>query len=295
MNLLRLALATALMAASSFHAVSAAAETYRLAITDIEGLEELQREFGAFRTALSEATGLNFEFFPVNGRTVAGEALRAKKLELVLTGPSEYTIYSSRQKVVPVVGFARPDYFSVIAVRRDSGITTLAELKGKKIAFNDIGSTSGHVGPSLILAANKFDATKDFQIAHLSTEVGYRALKRGDVVAWGTSQAIYARQRNKDPEATSGTYRVIARGPDLPNDVLIAGGHVDPTVIEKLKEAFRNPETAKKLMAALASSAKGADNYKLSAFLPEIQDSDYDYMRQGYIAIGQPQFAKRGE
>jgi phosphonate transport system substrate-binding protein len=295
MNFLKLALATALVAASSFHVASAAAETYRLAITDVEGLEELQREYGGFRNALSEATGLSFEFFPVNSRTIAGEALRAKKVEFVLTGPSEYTVYGSRAKVVPVVAFARPDYFSVIAVRRDSGIKTLAELKGKKLAFSDIGSTSGHIGPSLIFAANNMDPTKDFQITHLSSEVGYNALKRGDVVAWGTSQDIYARQRNKDKQVTSGTFRVIARGPDLPNDVLVAGGHVDPAVVEKLKEAFRNPETAKKLMAGLSSTPSGLDHYKLSAFLPEIKDSDYDYIRQGYAVIGQPQFSKREE
>jgi phosphonate transport system substrate-binding protein len=295
MNLLKLATVTALFALSSFHVASAADQTYRLAITDIEGLEELQREYGAFRAALSEATGLNFEFFPVNGRTVAAEALRAKKLEFVLTGPSEYTVYSSRMKVVPVVGFARPDYFSVVAVRRDSGITTIAELKEKKLAFSDIGSTSGHIGPSLIFKANNFDPTKDFQITHLSSELGYTALKRGDVVAWCTSQDIYARLRNKDPESTSGTYRVIARGPDLPNDVLIAGAHVEPAIVEKLKATFRNPEAVKKLLAALSVTPKGANQHKLASFLPDIKDSDYDYIRQGYIAIGQPQFAKHGE
>ena len=76
---------------------------------------------------------------------------------------------------------------------------------------------------------------------------------------------------------------------DLPNDVLVAGGHVDPAVIQKLKDVFRDPEIAPKLKAALL---QGTDSYKLSAFLPDIEDSDYEMIRQGYITIGQPQFAK---
>ncbi|MGV6871907.1 phosphate/phosphite/phosphonate ABC transporter substrate-binding protein [Pseudochelatococcus sp. B33] len=291
MFLRKLALATAFIAAAFANAASAA-ETYRFAVTDIEGLEELQREYTAFRDTLAETTGLQFEFFPVSNRTVAGEALRAEQVEFVLTGPSEYTIYRSRTKVVPVVAFSRPDYFSVVAVRQDSGIRTIADLKGKTIALNDIGSTSGHIGPSLVLAAGGLDPSKDTTGQHLSSEVGYTALKRGDVAALGVSSSNYVRLRDRDPEVNSGTFRVIGRSPDLPNDVLIAGAHVDPAIVEKLKETFRNPETAAKLIKALSATEDGADRYKLSAFLPDVQDSDYEMMRQGYIAIGQPQFAK---
>jgi phosphonate transport system substrate-binding protein len=46
-------------------------ESVRLAVTDIVGLEELQREFGACRGLLSEATGFDVEFFPVSNRTAA--------------------------------------------------------------------------------------------------------------------------------------------------------------------------------------------------------------------------------
>jgi len=288
MMLHKLALAAAaLLAAGSLHAAHAA-DTYRLAVTGIEGLEELQREYGPFRDTLSEVTGLNFEFYAVTNRTAAGEALRAKQLEFALTGPSEYTIYRSRTKVVPVVAFSRPDYFSVVAVRQDSGIRTIAELKGKKIAFNDIGSTSGHIGPSLVLAAGGLDPVKDIEGAHLSSEVGYTGLKRGDLAAIAVSGSNFAKLRDNDPDVNSGTFRIIGRSPDLPNDVLVAGGHVDPAVIQKLKDVFRDPQIAPKLKAALL---QGTDSYKLSAFLPDIEDSDYEMIRQGYITIGQPQFA----
>ncbi|QRM32353.1 PhnD/SsuA/transferrin family substrate-binding protein [Microvirga sp. VF16] len=267
------------------------AQTVRLAATDIDGLEELQRQFGKFRETLSEVTGLDVQFFPVNNRTVAGEALRAGKVEFVLTGPSEYAIFQSRVKITPVVAFSRPDYFSAIIVKQHSGIRSVSDLKGKRMAFAAVGSTSAHIGPSLLLSEAGLDPAKDVEPVHLSNTVGYTALKRGDVAAWGMAHFVYTRLRDSDPEVSSGTFRVIARGPDLPNDVIVAGAHVEENVIKRFRQAFRHPETAAKLKNALLATAEGSDRYKLTAFVPDVDDKEYAYMRKGFVAIGQPQFA----
>lgn len=50
---------------------AAKAETIKLAVTDLVGMEELQREFGAFTKTLSSATGYDIEFLPVTNRTAA--------------------------------------------------------------------------------------------------------------------------------------------------------------------------------------------------------------------------------
>ena len=68
-------------------AISAQAQTLRLAVTDIVGLENLQREYAGFQKILSEKSGMKVELFPVPNRTAAVEALNAKKIDLVLTGP----------------------------------------------------------------------------------------------------------------------------------------------------------------------------------------------------------------
>ena len=80
------AAALALTVTSSF------ADTFKLAVTDVEGLERLQLEWGAFKEALETATDHTFEFFPVTSRTAAAEALRAKRVDFVITGPAEYIV-----------------------------------------------------------------------------------------------------------------------------------------------------------------------------------------------------------
>jgi phosphonate transport system substrate-binding protein len=44
------------------------------------------------------------------------------------------------------------DYYSVIFIRRDSGIKRLEDLKGQVVAFEDAGSTSGYLLPKLFLS-----------------------------------------------------------------------------------------------------------------------------------------------
>jgi phosphonate transport system substrate-binding protein len=41
----------------------------------------------------------------------------------------------------------RPEYYSVISVKKGSGITSLADLKGRSFAFVEPASTSGHLVP----------------------------------------------------------------------------------------------------------------------------------------------------
>jgi len=290
---LRHALGAAGLAAAlslgTFAPAAAAAEPLRFAVTDIEGLESLQREFGPFVDVLAEASGMEVKLFAVSSRNAAAEALRAKKVDFVLTGPAEYVVMQKLTKASPVVGFSRPDYFSAIIVMADSGINAPADLKGKTVAFDDIGSTSGHLGPMQLLADYGLDPRNDVKSTHVNRNIAHEALKRGDVAAIGVNYRSWTdRTRAKDTETSPGSFKVIARGPDLPNDILMAGAHVDPAVIAKVRAAFS--ERSDDLIAAIL---KGEDNQKFFGmkFLPNVKDEDYQYIRNAYATIGYPQFA----
>ena len=57
-------------------AVSVHAQNIKMAVTDLVGMEELQREFGPFKKELERATGSTIDFLPVTNRTAGLEALR---------------------------------------------------------------------------------------------------------------------------------------------------------------------------------------------------------------------------
>ncbi len=264
----------------------AQADTIKFGVTDITGLESLQTEYGDFVAVLEEITGSEIEYFPVNSRTAAVEAIANGHVDYILTGPAEYIVFRARAKAVPVVAWQRLDYFTQLVVTNESGIKTLADMKGKKIAFGEVGSTSTHLGPAQLLASIGLMPNKDYEALNIHRGVSIEALLKGDVDAIAVGSSHLVNIRDKFPDAG---LRVAARGPDLPNDVLVAGAHVPAEQVEEIRAAFVN--NAKQLMDA---ALKGEENKKYSGgqFIPTVEDVDYEYVRQAYITVGAESLAK---
>ena len=95
------------------------------------------------------------------------EALRSKRLDVAYLGPFSYVLGTT---VAPIEAFAtaetkkagRSFYHSLVITHKDSGIKTLADLKGKTFSYVDPSSTSGHMFPKAGLIKAGFDAEKGF-------------------------------------------------------------------------------------------------------------------------------------
>ncbi len=261
---------------------------YSIAVTDITGLEELKRDFQKFVDTLEKSSGFKIKFFPVSSRTVVVEALNRKKVDFVLTGPSEYVVLNTKTNAKPLVRFSRPDYYSAIVTLASSGITQAKQLKGKKIAFGDVGSTSYHLAPMQLLSDVGIDPRDDIKAINVSRHLGWKALKRGDVQALGIKHEMFAIFRSAEKELEPAHFRVVLRGPDLPDDVLVAGSHVSEDACAKLTKAFS--DNSKELVKAILVG-EGNKKYKGMKFIAGVKDSDYDYIRKMYKTIGYPEFA----
>ncbi|MEL6680094.1 MAG: PhnD/SsuA/transferrin family substrate-binding protein, partial [Pseudomonadota bacterium] len=207
-------------------ALAAQADGWSIAVTDVEGMERLQLEWGPFKEALEAATGEEFEFFAVNSRTAAAEALRAETVDFVVSGPAEYVVINKLTNATPIIGLGRPDYHCAIVVRADSGINIPADLKGKTVAFGDIGSTSNMLCPMQVLADHGVDPINDIEKIHTSRNIAHEALKAGDVDALGSNAGSWLRVRNSETDLPYGYFKMIARSGDLPNDMIMVGAHV---------------------------------------------------------------------
>lgn len=270
----------------STSALAQDSQTYRLAVSDITGLEELQREFKAFQDELKKQSGLNIELFPVSSRTAVVEALKFKKVDFVLTGPAEYVVISKKSQAEPLVAFSRPDYYSAIIVKSDSDFFEIPDLKGKKVALGDVGSTSYYLAPMQLLMDGGINPKSDVQTRVVSKQIAWTALKRGDVDALGFSYERFVQYRDEDKLASS-DFRIIARSGDLPNDVLIVGAHVPMEIRSKLKNAFVNGSDI--LINELLKGSRN-NKYENMRFLPNIGDKNYDIVRKMYRTAGFPEF-----
>jgi phosphonate transport system substrate-binding protein len=263
-----------------------AQDTIRLAITDVDGLESLQREFGPFKAAFEKVSGLKVEFFPVSGRTAAVEAMAAKQVDFVLTGPAEYIVFQARTKATPVVTWQRPDYNSYVVTTEASGIKALTELKGKKVSFHEIGSTSRHLGPGYLIEKAGLTYAKDYEPLFVKVNVGIEAMQRGDIAAIGVNGTDLARFKEKMPDVK---LVVLAKSESLPDDVLIASPDVAAATVAKVRDAFAtNFET---LFAAVTSTDANR-KYVGGKFIADVKDSDYEIIRQMYRSVGIESFSK---
>lgn len=273
---------------AAFTAAQAQAQTQslRLAVTDIVGMENLQREYAGFQKTLSDKAGMKVELFPVPNRTAAVEALNAKKVDLVLTGPAEYVVFKKRTDAKLVVGFSRPEYYGSVVTVLGSRIDSVDDLKGKKVALGDVGSTSRHLSPIQVLADLGLKPGRDVQIMHINRNVAVEAMKRGDVAAIGINRTDLPGLAKRFPDLT---FKVIARGRDLPNDVLLAGVHVSDDIVAKMKKVFS--ENSDALIGAVLLGPDENQKFQGMKFIPNISDQDYNYIRKMYETIGQPQYA----
>ncbi|MEL6168079.1 MAG: PhnD/SsuA/transferrin family substrate-binding protein [Pseudomonadota bacterium] len=282
MKLMNVIAAAAVSAAS---AVAVQAETWSIAVTDVEGLERLQIEWGPFKEALETATGETFEFFGVNSRTAAAEALRAETVDFVVSGPAEYVVINKLTDAKPIIGLGRPDYFCAVIVRADSGFNSVADLKGEKIAMSDIGSTSGHLCPTQLMADLGL-GLGEFEPIHTSRNIGHEAVKNGDIAAMGTNHNSWLRVRNGDESVPNGFFKIIARSGDLPNDMIMAGAHVPAEAVEKVQTSILENKDA-----IIAGILAHEENDKYTGMdLVVIEDSAYDSVRAMYTNAGFPQF-----
>lgn len=265
---------------------SAAQDTIRFAVTDIDGMEALQREMGPFKDAFEAASGLKVEFFPVSGRTVAVEAMAADQVDFVLTGPAEYVVFNARLDAQPVVTWVRPDYYSTVVVLDESPVKSPADLKGQKVSFGEIGSTSQHLGPVDLLAQAGLTYAVDYEPVFLNRNVAVEALISGDIAGIGLNRTHIDSITEKFPDQK---FRVLVKGPQLPDDILLASAKVSPEVVETVRKTFADNNEA--ILAALTSTEENA-KYIGGKFNASVTNADYDVVRKMFENIGITEFTE---
>ena len=143
-----------------------AQQTLKVTTIPEEAATEQIRKFGPLTKYLERTVGMKVEFTPVNDYPAAVESLVNKQVDLVWFGGFTFVQAHLRSggKVVPIAQREEDTQFrSVFISQTDSGIKTLADLKGKQVSFGSASSTSGHLMPRSFLLDAKIDPEKDFK------------------------------------------------------------------------------------------------------------------------------------
>jgi phosphonate transport system substrate-binding protein len=155
-----------LAAVTLFSGVSQAQQVLRVTTIPEEAATEQMRKFGPLTKYLERTVGMKVTFVPVNDYPAAVEALVNKQVDLVWFGGFTYVQAQIRSggKIVPIAQREEDTKFrSVFITQKNSGITKLADLKGKQVSFGSASSTSGHLMPRSFLLDAGIDPDRDFK------------------------------------------------------------------------------------------------------------------------------------
>lgn len=277
--------ATANLNSNSTSVTPPTLERLRLAISDVKGTADLEKDYGKLRDLLAEILKTKVEFFPVDGYLSVVPALQLDQVDLVFTGPSEYVVMQARSNAIPIVAVQRQEYYAVIAARADGGIQSAADLKGKTIALTEVGSTSGYLGPIKLLVDAGLDPKSDIKIQLLGKD-GIDALAKGDVDAWGGS-AIRYKNVLKSKKLVDTSFPIIAQGQPLPPDPFVVNSRLNQATIDEISKQLLQHD--RQLIAAI--EAADYDKF-VGGKLVAVNDKDFDVIREAYKAVGQDAFLK---
>jgi phosphonate transport system substrate-binding protein len=154
-----------LLAAASA-GLAQAQQVLRVTTIPEEVATEQLRKFTPLAQYLERALGMKVEFTPVSDYPAAVEALVNKKVDLVWFGGFTHVQAQIRSggKIIPIAQREEDAQFrSVFIAKTDSGIKTLADMRGKQVSFGSQSSTSGHLMPRSNLLAAGINPERDFR------------------------------------------------------------------------------------------------------------------------------------
>lgn len=145
---------------------AAAQQTFKVTTIPEEAATEQTRKFGPIARYLEQSLGRKVEFTPVTDYPAAVEAMVNKQVDLVWFGGFTHVQAQIRSggKIIPIAQREEDTQFrSVFITLADSGIKSLADLKGKQVSFGSQSSTSGHLMPRNFLLEAGINPEKDFK------------------------------------------------------------------------------------------------------------------------------------
>ncbi|MEB6343203.1 phosphate/phosphite/phosphonate ABC transporter substrate-binding protein [Mammaliicoccus sciuri] len=215
------------------------------------------------------------------------EAMKSKKVDVGFLPPTAYTL-AHDQKAADVLLQAQrygvnkdgsnndklvKSYKSQFVVKKDSGIKSLKDMKGKKIALQDVTSTAGYTYPVAELLKEGINPINDMKITNVKGhDQAIIALLNGDVDVAVTFQDARNIVKKDQPNVFKDT-EIVELTEDIPNDTISVRSDMDDKFRDKLKKAFKDIVKTKeghKIVSEVYSHEGYVDS----------KDSEFDIVRE---------------
>ncbi|BFL66646.1 phosphonate transport system substrate-binding protein [Staphylococcus capitis] len=253
-----------------------------------QNADKLEAKAKPLEKLLSDKLGIPVKVSVSTNYNTIVEAMKSKKVDVGFLPPTAYTLAHDQKAADLLLQAQRygvnkdgssnkklvDDYKSEILVKKNSGIKSLKDLKGKKIALQDVTSTAGYTFPLATLKKETgINATKDMKIVNVKGhDQAVISLLNGDVDAAAVFQDARTIVKKDQPNVFKDT-KILKLTESIPNDTISVRPDMDKKFQEKLKKAFKD----------IAKSKKGhkiiSEVYSHEGYT-DTRDSNFDIVRK---------------
>jgi phosphonate transport system substrate-binding protein len=249
-------------------------KTLLIGLTPEHNIFKQVRRYEPLADYLSKKTGIRVNLKVLTYRGNVIDNFQFLKLDGAFFGSFSYSLANAKLGVVVLARPEDPDgissYHGVIFVRKDSGIRTVRQMKGKRLALVARATTAGYLFPSIFLGRAGVRNPETFfkEVYHAGTHEGTIddvLDRKADV---GVSKnTVYNRFAAENPRVGRDLV-ILGKSDDVPENALALRRDIEDSVKRKLVDALiamhADPEGAKVL------EAFGARRF--------IETTDADYM-----------------
>lgn len=253
-----------------------------------QNADKLEAKAKPLEKLLSDKLGIPVKVSVSTNYNTIVEAMKSKKVDVGFLPPTAYTLAHDQKAADLLLQAQRygvnkdgssnkklvDDYKSEILVKKNSGIKSLKDLKGKKIALQDVTSTAGYTFPlSTLKNETGINATKDMKIVNVKGhDQAVISLLNGDVDAAAVFQDARTIVKKDQPNVFKDT-KILKLTESIPNDTISVRPDMDKKFQEKLKKAFKE----------IAKSKEGhkiiSEVYSHEGYT-DTKDSNFDIVRK---------------
>ena len=173
-----------------------------------DGLSPEQRM--PLQNYLKQSMGRDVKLVTFNSYAATLDGLASGSIDFACLGAVTYVRGRAKSGVVPLVQRASDlQFHSVIIANAGKAIYSLSDLKGKRFAFGDINSTSGHVIPYLEMKRAGINADTDLDVRYSGEHPATVKLVEMGMVDAGAVDESVLNAMIKEGRADRGKLRVI--------------------------------------------------------------------------------------
>lgn len=244
--------------------------------------EILREEMRPFHTYLEQSTGRPSPFKLANDYADLQRMLSEGEVALAVMPP---LLYVRTKQALPDIHLLAIKQFdggthsdALLLVRTDAKITGLDDLKDQRFCFIDQNSTTGYFLPREYIRRAGYDPDAFFSEIHWSGD-HFQALRdlianKCDATATYSGAFLSANEFG----IRTGQIRQLAITGYIPQDVFVAGAHLEDAMRERIQRAALDFDPARHL-----NIPRLGDNQRLTGFSPAT-DSDFDSLRAAVFA-----------